>query len=97
MKIKAYLLTLFLTFLMSALSIVLLLFYMDVETNPAVGYVTMGLATFLASASILTIFIFAFKKIYYRGEVYIHTVNSSLRQAMFLTLATIGTVVFYHF
>lgn len=66
MKIKAYLLTLFLTFITSLLSMVLLLFYMDIETNPVVGYITMGLATFLTSTSILTILIFAFKKIYYR-------------------------------
>jgi glucan phosphoethanolaminetransferase (alkaline phosphatase superfamily) len=97
MKIKVYLLTLFLTFLTSIASVLLLLFYMDVETNPAVGYVTMGLAVFLAAASLLTIFIFAFKKIYYRGEVYIQTVNSSLRQAIFFTLAGIGMVAFYHY
>jgi glucan phosphoethanolaminetransferase (alkaline phosphatase superfamily) len=70
---------------------------MDIETNPAVGYVTMGLAVFLAAASLLTIFIFAFKKIYYRGEVYVQTVNSSLRQAIFFTLAGIGMVAFYHY
>jgi len=86
MKIKAYLLTLFLTFLTSALSVILLIFYMDIETNPMVGYITMGLAAFLTSTSILAILVFAFKKIYYRGEVYVHTVNSSLRQAAFLTL-----------
>ena len=80
MKIRVYLLVLFLIFLTSLISALLLFFYMDIETNVLVGYVTMGLAVFLSSSALLAIFVYFFKKIYYRGEVYVHTVNSSLRQ-----------------
>ena len=86
MKIKAYLLTVFLIFITSLISALLLLFYMDPETNKLIAIITMGLACFLASGSLLSLLIYFFKKIYYRGEVYVHTVNSSLRQGIFLAL-----------
>ncbi|MBP9779083.1 hypothetical protein KBD33_00500, partial [Candidatus Gracilibacteria bacterium] len=39
-----------------------------------------------ASSSLLAFLIFFTKKIYYRGDVYIRTMNASLRQGMLITI-----------
>lgn len=49
----------------------------------------MGTGFFLASSSFLSIFLFFLKKIYYRGEVSLSTMNASLRQAILITIGAI--------
>ena len=48
MKKNIYLLTIFIIFLSSITSTLLLFFYMNVENNIAVGLTIMGIASFLA-------------------------------------------------
>lgn len=66
MKKNIYLLTIFIIFLSSISSTLLLFFYMNVENNIAVGLTIMGIASFLAGSSFLALLIYLFKKLYYR-------------------------------
>ena len=93
--IRAYLFTLVLIFFTSTISLFLLLYYMDPESNLKVAIVTISIATFLSLCSIFTIIIYFFKKIYYRWDVYMSNLNSSFRQWMFLSCWILWTIVFY--
>ncbi|OIP54095.1 hypothetical protein AUK10_01560 [Candidatus Gracilibacteria bacterium CG2_30_37_12] len=95
MKKHIYLLTIFIIFLSSTISVLLLFFYMNVENNLMVGLTIMGIASFLASSSFLSLLIYFFKKIYYRGEVYISTIHTSLRQGILFSLSSMGIITFY--
>ena len=94
LKIKMYLLTLVIIFMTSIISTLLLLFYMNVETNLRVWFVIMWTAIFLSLSSFLTLLIFFFKKIYYRWDIYVRNLNSSLRQWVLLTSFLIWNVIF---
>ncbi|MBP9779943.1 hypothetical protein KBD33_04970, partial [Candidatus Gracilibacteria bacterium] len=83
---STYFLILFLIFISSSASVGLLLFYMNPVSEPIIAFSLMGLGVFLASSSLLAFLIFFTKKIYYRGDVYIRTMNASLRQGMLITI-----------
>jgi hypothetical protein len=55
----------------------------------------MGLALFLSGSSLLSLIIFFIKKIYYRWEVYLATMGASIRQAIFIMIGSIMTLVLY--
>ncbi len=95
MKKHIYLLTIFIIFLSSMTSALLLFFYMNVESNMTVGMTIMSIACFLSGSSFLSLIIYLFKNLYYRGEVYIHTIHSSVRQGVLLTGGSMGLVTFY--
>ncbi|MDD5197928.1 MAG: hypothetical protein PHN60_03655 [Candidatus Gracilibacteria bacterium] len=95
MKKNIYLLTIFIIFLSSITSVLLLFFYMNLENNMLVGITIMGIACFLAGSSFFTLALYLFKKLYYRGNVYISTIHSSLRQGVLLALGILGLVIFY--
>lgn len=93
--IKAYLLTLLIIFFTSILSIILLFYYMDPESNLKVAIATITVAAFLSWSSFTTLVIYFFKKIYYRWEMYISNLNSSLRQWILLTSYVLWIITFY--
>lgn len=95
MKKHIYLLTIFIIFLSSITSALLLFFYMNVESNMTVGMTIMSIACFLSGSSFLSLIIYLFKNLYYRGEVYIHTIHSSVRQGVLLMGGSMGLVTFY--
>lgn len=95
MKKNIYLLTIFIIFLSSITSALLLFFYMNPESNMLVGFTIMSIACFLSLSSFLALLIYLFKKLYYRGEVYISTVHSSVRQGVLLTLSIMAMIIFY--
>ena len=94
LKIRVYMLTLGLIFITSLISALLLFFYMNIESNLRIWFATMWTAIFLSLTSFLTLMIFFFKKIYYRWEIYIRNLNSSLRQWILLTSFIIWNVIF---
>lgn len=99
MSLKSYLFILFVIAITSMGSIALLLFYMNPipdDTREIAFYLMWG-AVFLASSSLLAPVIFFVKKIYYRGDVSILTMNASVRQAILLTLGGIAMVILYFF
>lgn len=92
--IRLYILILLIIFLTSSLSVVLLSNYLNPEINLVVAYVSMWTAFFLAVSSILSLIIYFFKKIYYRWEMFLSHLNSSLRQWMFITAYIIWIIIF---
>lgn len=92
--IRLYLLTLLVIFLTSSVSMMLLFYYMDPESNLKIAYITNWVATFLSISSLLSLLIYFFKKIYYRWEMYLYHLNSSLRQAIFLTSYIMWIIIF---
>jgi len=94
-KIKIYLLILYIIFSTSLISAILLFFYMNPESNMKVWFTVMTLAIFLLLSSFFTLLIYFFKKIYYRWEIYISNLNSSLRQWIFWAIFIIWNISFY--
>lgn len=94
-KIKIFLLVLFVIFATSLISSLLLFFYMDVDSNMKVWFTTMGIASFLLLSSSFSLLIYFFKKIYYRWEIYLSNLNSSLRQGIFLAIFIMWMILFY--
>lgn len=82
-------------FLTSSLSAALLLFYLDPESNFAVAFTAMGIAAFLSIASFFSMAFYAFKKIYYRGEIHPGVFYASVRQGILFSLVSIGLVSFH--
>ncbi|EKE29037.1 MAG: hypothetical protein ACD_2C00245G0002 [uncultured bacterium (gcode 4)] len=93
--IKIYLLTLLIIFSTSVLSMLLLFYYMDPESNLKVAIATISVASFLTLASFMTLAIYFFKKIYYRWEIFLSNLNSSLRQWILMTIYILWVVTFY--
>lgn len=99
MSLKSYIFILFVITITSIGSILLLLFYMNplaVESQK-IAFSMMGIAIFLSTSSFLSPIIFFIKKIYYRGDVSISTMNSSVRQAILITVGIISMIVLYFF
>ncbi len=99
MSLKSYLFILFIIACTSVSSIILLLFYMNPVPDDArkIAFYLMWGAIFLASSSIFSPIIFFIKKIYYRGDVSILTMNSSVRQAILFTLWMLSMMLLYFF
>ena len=95
MSLKPYFFILLVIFLSSSTSALLLLYYMSPEKDIQTALILMGISVFLASSSILSMFIFFVKKIYYRGDVTMSTMNASLRQSILVTLGGIMMFILY--
>lgn len=94
-KIKIYLAILSVILLTSLISAILLFFYMNPESNIKVWFTIMTVAIFLLLSSLFTLIIYFFKKIYYRWEIYISNLNSSLRQGIFWGIFVIWITAFH--
>lgn len=66
MPIRSYIFVLFIIFITSSISVGLLWFYMNPLTNPELALALLGTGVFLSLGSILIIFLFFLKKVYYR-------------------------------
>jgi hypothetical protein len=93
-KIKVYLLILSIIFASSLISSALLFFYMNPESNIKIWFTVMILAIFLLLSSFFTLIIYFFKKVYYRWEIYLSNMNSSLRQWIFWAIYIIWITAF---
>jgi hypothetical protein len=89
MPLRAYFFILFLIFSASSASIAMLYFYMDPTTALMMAFSLMGMAIFLAWSSLLSLILFFLKKVYYRGDVNVSTIHSSIRQAILLSVGWI--------
>lgn len=95
-KIRIYLLVLMIIFITSLLSALLLVFYMDPINDTKIAISLMLIALFLCISSFTSILIYFFKKIYYRWEIFMSNLNSSLRQWIFLAIFIIWNWFFYN-
>lgn len=99
MSLKSYIFILFIITCTSIGSIGLLLFYMNPipEDTRNIAFYLMWWAIFLAGSSILAPILFFIKKIYYRWDVSILTMNASVRQSILLTLWFLAMIILYYF
>lgn len=89
MSIRFYFFLLFFIFITSSTSVALLYFYMNPIPHPVRALILMGIGIFLVLASFLAPTLFFMKKVYYRGDVNLSTMNASVRQGILLSLMTI--------
>jgi hypothetical protein len=73
----------------------MLYWYMDPTTAPLIGLSLMAAWVFLAGSSFLSLALFFTKKIYYRWDVYLSTIHSSIRQAILLTTGWLLMIALY--
>ena len=95
MPLRAYFFILFLIFSASSASMAMLYFYMDPTNAMMMAFSLMSMAVFLTSSSFLSLILFFLKKIYYRGDVHIGTIHSSIRQAILLSIGGIMMAFLY--
>ena len=94
MKYKIHLLTLLTIFILSLLSSLLLFYNLNPENNTNLAISTMALSFFLMMSSLLTVLFFIFKKIYYRWNVNLSNIYSSLRQAIIIVFTSLILIFF---
>lgn len=95
MSLKPYFFILFVIFLSSSASSMLLYFYLNPELDTKVAFSLMSFALFLAGSSFLAMLLFFMKKIHYRGEVSLSTMSASIRQAICIIIGLIMTGILY--
>lgn len=95
MTLKPYFFILLVIFLSSSSSAALLLFYLNPELDTKMAFSLMAAALFLAGASLLSMVLFFIKKLHYRGEVTLSTMSASIRQAIFIVIGILMTVLLY--
>lgn len=93
MSVRLYFFLLLIIFLASSTSVGLLYFYMNPIPNPERAIFLMGIGIFLACSSLLAPILFFLKKIYYRGDVNISVMHSSVRQSLLLVLLMIFIII----
>ncbi len=97
MRKKILLLTIFFIFLISFLTLILIFNYLDPYRNKIVSIVSLWITSTLTLTTFITILLYLFKKAYYRGEVFISHIFSSLRQSLIFTFFVIWLIVFFIF
>lgn len=97
MKKKILLLTIFFIFVVSLITLILIYKYLDPYRNIFVSVFSAWTSFVLALTSFLTIFLYIIKKAYYRGEVFIIHIFSSLRQWIIFSIFLLVSVVFFKF
>ncbi len=84
MRVSPYITLLSIILSCSGVSALLLYLYLDPEKNLTVAYATMGLALGLAVASFMSLLLYFFKRVYYRGIVSSVTLHASVRQGFLI-------------
>lgn len=94
MKKKILLFTLLFIFFVSFITGLLILFFLDPYRDVMISLITIGITGVLFGTSFFSLALYFFKKVYYRGEVFMDHIFSSMRQAFLLTSFFIGLGVF---
>lgn len=95
MKKKILLLTLLFIFFVSLITGLLILFFLDPYRDVVVSLITIGITFVLFGTSFFSLVLYFFKKVYYRGEIFMDHIFSSMRQAFLITSFFIGLGVFH--
>lgn len=93
---RFFLLIVFLIFIVSSITFLLILLYLDPFKDVILSSLLLWFSFVLSFTSFFAFFLYIFKKIYYRGEVFIGHIFSSLRQSFLWSLFIVGLVVFYN-
>ncbi len=95
MKKKFLLLIIFTIFVISSISLFLVLNYIDPYNSPSLAVWFLVITFVLGLSSFLSMIFYFIKKIYYRWDVFIYNIKSSFRQWFFVSLFIVWTIVFY--
>lgn len=91
---KFFLLIILSMFFISSLTLFLILNYLDPYRDEVVSIFTLTFSITLFITSFFSIIFYIFKKVYYRGEVFLSHIFSSLRQAFFLAIFILWIILF---
>ena len=97
MKKKFLLFIIIIVFLISILSLILILNFVDPYSSKIIGIFSIIISFVLSITTFLTLFFYLFKKVYYRGDVFLYHVYTSFRQSFFISLFLLLNIVFYFF
>lgn len=92
---KLLLFIIFIIFLISSLTLGLIFNYLDPYRNELLSLITLFLTFLLFSTSFFSMLIYFIKKIYYRWEIFISHIFSTVRQSTLISIFFIGLFVFY--
>lgn len=95
MRKKFLLMIILLVFIISSLTFILILNYLDPFLNRTIWLLSITVTFILMSTSFFTLILYFLKKVHYRWEIFILHVFSSLRQAFLLGLFIGMFVLFY--
>ncbi len=92
---KRILLTMLLTiFAVSSFTLFLIVNYMNPYSSYTISMIAIITTSLLSATSFMTLFLYFFKKVYYRWEIFLGHIFSSLRQAFLLTAYVIWLIIF---
>lgn len=94
MKKRFLLFLLFIIFLISLTTLVLILKYLDPYDYKILALGSIIFSYFLAFSSIVAIFLYFIKKVYFRWNVYVFHVLTSFRQWFFISLFFLSLLYF---
>ena len=97
MKKKILLLILLLIFIISCITLVLIYNFLDPYRNILISYISIIISWFLCLSSFFTIILYILKKVYYRWEVYLAHIFTSLRQSIIFTIFLFTNIIFYFY
>lgn len=91
---KILLLIILFIFILSIITLYLIFNYLDPYRNELVSLITLITSFILFISSFITLLLYILKKVYYRGEVFLSHIFSSLRQWFLFSLFLIWLVIF---
>lgn len=91
---KILLLIVLFIFILSFITLYLIFNYLDPYRNELVSLITLTTSFILLITSFTTLLLYIFKKVYYRWEVFLSHIFSSLRQWFLLSLFLIWIIAF---
>lgn len=94
MKKNFLLLVLFAIFVISFITFLMIFNYLDPYENRIIAIISMAIAFFFSTTSISTLVLYAFKKIYFRWQVFIHHLMTSFRQGVMIAFFALGLWIF---
>lgn len=100
MKKNILLLIAFIIFLINSLSLVLILNFVDPinssQWTKVIALTSLVVTFILSISSLFTIILYFFKKIYYRGEVYMFHIYTSIRQGVLISFFWLWSIYLNH-
>lgn len=94
MKRRLLLLVILFIFFISTLTLLLIINYLDPYRDKLVSLVSITLTFVLSFSSFLTILFYLFKKVYYRWEVFLNHIFTSLRQWLLTSFFVVWLLIF---
>ena len=93
-KKRLFLLIIFSIFVISSITLFMIVNYLDPYTNWYMAVFLLILTFILSLSCFLTIILYIIKKIHYRWDVFVYHVLTSFRQWFFTSLFIVGLVIF---